>query len=109
MKKKKLLSGLLAFGLSASLLFQASVMGEESTDVQAEETAADTSGAVSTNSIPGWPQAPDIVSEAAVVMEDTTSTFLYSKNMDETLSPGSAVKIMTCLLALENASREFDS
>ncbi|MEI3412993.1 MAG: hypothetical protein V8Q57_07250 [Blautia sp.] len=34
----------------------------------------------------------------------TTNTILYSKNADEVLYPGSTVKIMTCLLALENSS-----
>lgn len=99
MRKKRLTAGLLALGISASLIFQ--------TPVLAEEAAADTQAAVSTistNAIPGWPQAADITSEAAVVMDDTTNTILYAKNMDEALFPGSTVKIMTCLLALENSS-----
>lgn len=36
-------------------------------------------------------------------MEDTTNTILYAKDMDQSLSPAGAVKIMTCLLALENS------
>ena len=36
-------------------------------------------------------------------MEDTTNTILYAKDMDQALSPAGAVKIMTCLLALENS------
>ena len=39
----------------------------------------------------------------AVIMEDTSDTILYAKDMDTTLSPAGAVKIMTCLLALENS------
>ena len=97
MKKQKISSAILAFGLAASLLFQVPVSAEE-----AEQTAAEATGSVSTNSISGWPQASDISSEAAVVMENTTNTILYSKNADEELFPGSTVKIMTCLLALEN-------
>lgn len=77
-----------------------------------EETAADTSAQVqtadpsivTTNGIAGWPQATDISSTAAVVMETSTNTVLYSKNSDQALYPASAVKIMTCLLALENSS-----
>ena len=77
-----------------------------------EETAADTSAQVqtadpsivTTNGIAGWPQATDISSTAAVVMETSTNTVLYSKNADQALYPASAVKIMTCLLALENSS-----
>lgn len=77
-----------------------------------EETAADTSAQVqtadpsivTTNGIAGWPQATDISSTAAVVMETSTNTVLYSKNADQALYPASAVKIMTCLLVLENSS-----
>lgn len=99
MRSKRLCSSLLALGLTCSVLFQTPVMA-------AEETAADTTqaaaSAVATNSIPGWPQGPEITSTAAVVMEDTTQTMLYSKNMDQVLYPGATVKIMTTLLALEN-------
>lgn len=99
MRKKRLIAGLFALGLSASLVLQTPVLAEEA----AAGTQADAS-TISTNSIPGWPQAADITSEAAVVMDDTTNTILYAKNMDEALYPGSTVKIMTCLLALENSN-----
>lgn len=92
MKKRKTLSRLLGFSLCASLLFQIPVSAQE----------ADAPSAIATNAISGWPQAADITSEAAVVMENETNTILYSKNADEALFPGSTVKIMTCLLALEN-------
>ncbi len=97
MKKHKILAGFLALGLSASLFFQVPAFAEEASD-----TTSDTAQAIATNSISGWPQASDTSSEAAVVMEDSTNTILYSKNADEVLYPGSTVKIMTCLLALEN-------
>lgn len=100
MKKIKITSTLLALGLCTSLLSQTPIFAEEA--AATETAAADTSGSVSTNSISGWPQASDISSEAAVVMENDTNTILYSKNADEVLFPGSTVKIMTCLLALEN-------
>lgn len=99
MRLKRLCSGLLTLGLSCSVLFQTPVLA-------AEETAADTAqaatSAITTNSIPGWPQGPEITSTAAVIMEDSTQTMLYSKNMDQVLYPGATVKIMTTLLALEN-------
>lgn len=99
MKKPKILSALMVLGLSASLLGQVPVMAEEADQTQTTDAA----GGITTNSISGWPQASDISSEAAVVMENSTNTVLYSKNADEVLFPGSTVKIMTCLLALENA------
>ena len=95
MKKTRLTAALLAFGISASMIFQAPVYA-------AEETAAVTSG-ITTNSISGWPQGPEITSASAVVMDDATNTILYAKDMDQALSPAGAVKIMTCLLALENS------
>lgn len=93
-KKKKLSAVLLALGIFASLLLPAGVHAEE----------AAPASSVSTNSIAGWPQGPEITSEAAVILEDSTNTILYAKNMDAALFPGSTVKIMTCLLALENSS-----
>lgn len=102
MKLKKLTAGLLALGISASMFFQMPVMAAEEA---AEDAVQDTSAAsaITTNSIPGWPQGEDISSTAAVVMEESTNTILYARNMDQILYPGSAVKIMTTLLALENS------
>ena len=95
MKKSRLTAAVLAFGISTSMIFQTPVYA-------AEETTAVTSG-ITTNSISGWPQGPEITSASAAVMEDTSNTFLYAKDMDQALSPAGAVKIMTCLLALESS------
>ncbi len=92
MKKSKITAALLAFGISVSTIFQVPVYATE-----------DTASTITTNSISGWPQGPEITSASAVVMEDTTNTILYAKDMDQALSPAGAVKIMTCLLALENS------
>src|SRR5699024_1353810 len=56
---------------------------------------------IETNKIPGWPQAPDIFSETAVVIEESTGTVLYDKGMNELRYPASTTKILTTLLALE--------
>lgn len=94
MKIKKLLAGFLAAGILLSLMTVSPVSA-------AEETAAASSG-ITTNSIAGWPQGPEITSTAAVIMEDSTNTVLYAKNADQQLYPGGTVKVMTTLLALEN-------
>ena len=96
MKSKRLYSGLMALGLACTLIFQTPVLA-------AEETAETQTSSISTNSISGWPQGPDITSTAAVIMEDSTQTTVYAKNMDQVLYPGATVKVMTTLLALENA------
>ncbi len=73
------------------------------TCLAAEETAETQTSSISTNSISGWPQGPDITSTAAMIMEDSTQTTVYAKNMDQVLYPGATVKVMTTLLTLENA------
>lgn len=111
-KKNRITAAFLALGLSASTLSsQIPVFATEevSDDANNETTdtetpAADTASAITTNSISGWPQASDISSTAAIVMETSTNTVLFSKNADQPLYPASAVKIMTCLIALENCS-----
>lgn len=95
MIKKKLTAAVLALGISASLLFQ---MPVSATAQGAEQTSS-----IKTNVIPGWPQAADISSTAAVVMESSTKTSLFSKNANQPLYPSAAVKIMTTLVALENS------
>lgn len=116
MKKKRITAALLALGLSTVTVFsQLPVFAAEETAAEATEAAGETTAdapaqtdadpsVVITNGIDGWPKASDISSTAAVVMETSTNTVLYSKNADQPLYPASAVKIMTCLLALENSS-----
>ena len=108
MKKKRITAALLALGLSAvTICSQLPVFAAEET-AQATDTAVQPQTAdpsvVTTNGIDGWPQASDISSTAAIVMETSTNTVLYSKNADQALYPASAVKVMTCLVALENSS-----
>ena len=52
----------------------------------------------------GWPEAPDIAPEGAVLMDADSGAVLYGKNMNKTYYPASITKIMTCLLAMENSS-----
>lgn len=91
MKIKKLITGFFALGMTLSLILQTPVL------------AAEASVGITTNSISGWPQGSDITSTAAVVMEESTNTVVYAKNMDQPLFPGGTVKVMTTLLALENS------
>ncbi len=91
MKIKKLITGFFALGVTLSLILQTPVL------------AAEASAGITTNTISGWPQGSDITSTAAVVMEESTNTVVYAKNMDQPLFPGGTVKVMTTLLALENS------
>lgn len=49
-----------------------------------------------------WPQGPSIMAESGIVMEVSTGTILYEKNIDEQHAPASITKIMTVLLGIEN-------
>lgn len=49
-----------------------------------------------------WPSGPSVVAESGIVMEVSTGTILYSKNMHARYYPASITKIMTALLAMEN-------
>ena len=59
---------------------------------------------IQSNETYGWPEGPEVSAEAAIVLEVNTGTILYAKNIHEELYPASTTKIMTCLLAAENAS-----
>lgn len=50
-----------------------------------------------------WPEGPATESPAVILMEISTGTILYEKNSLEQNYPASITKIMTTLLALENA------
>lgn len=59
----------------------------------------------SKNNDPLWPEdKPNVYSEAAIVMEASTGAILYSKNIHQTYYPASITKILTTILAIENAS-----
>lgn len=47
---------------------------------------------------------PSVHSEAAIVMEASTGTILYAKNIHDKHYPASITKILTSLIALENSS-----
>ncbi len=59
---------------------------------------------IQSNSTLNWPEGPEVSAESAIVMEINTGTILYAKNIHEELYPASTTKIMTCLLAVENAN-----
>lgn len=73
------------------------------TDYQAEAEARK-SLPIQSNAIENWPQGPEIGAEGAILMEANTGTILYAKNIDEKLYPASTTKILTALVAIENAS-----
>lgn len=65
-----------------------SVYADESEDVTAEQDK--------------WPDSPSIMGESGILMEVSTGTILYEKNIHAIQYPASITKIMTALLAIEN-------
>ena len=53
-----------------------------------------------------WPEDPFIEAPSGVLMEASTGTVLYDKNMHEQHYPASITKIMTALLAIENCDMD---
>lgn len=51
-----------------------------------------------------WPTAGKINADSGIIMEASTGTILYAKNIDKKQYPASITKIMTTLLAVENCS-----
>ncbi len=86
----------------ATFLLLQSTVHAEPTDLT-EEVLKQKELPIQSNSIQGWPEGPAVSAEAAIVMDANTNTILYAKNIDEKLYPASTTKIMTCLLAAENA------
>lgn len=57
---------------------------------------------VDSNGIEGWPEGPNIYSEAGIVMDIDSGAILYAKNIDDPHYPASITKILTALVALEH-------
>ncbi len=51
----------------------------------------------------GWPAAPEIGCEGAILVELNSGAVLYEKNAKEKFYPASITKIMTALVVVENA------
>lgn len=112
------LRSLFAMGLSVLLSFSivltASATEADTPDPSAAADASASEDTDSSNDLSGqgtsgsgdisWPQGPDIQGESGVVIEASTGTVLYDKNMHDQHYPASITKILTVLLALENCS-----
>ena len=47
---------------------------------------------------------PNLISEAAILIDSKTNKILYSKNADKKMYPASTTKILTAILTLENCN-----
>ena len=93
--KKTVLLSVLCFSMIFSIPVSASEESDPSPEIRYNME-------IQSNSREQWPSGPQIYAESAIVMEASTGTILYDKNMDQRMEPASITKIMTLLLALEN-------
>lgn len=56
--------------------------------------------------VQGWPQAPELTSQAAILMDADSGTILYAKNATQMMYPASTTKLMTALLTVETIAPE---
>ena len=89
----------IAAGVGAAVILVSSATAQAAT-----VTANGTPAPVASDSIAGWPAAPAVTSETAVLIDADTGAVLYDKGMDEYRYPASTTKLMTLLVAIENSS-----
>lgn len=106
-KIRPLMQGCFTLVLAASLFLQGTVPVYATIDYKAEAEARKNLP-VQTNQIENWPDGPAIGAEGAILMEASTGTILYAKNIDEKLYPASTTKILTALIAAENSDMNED-
>lgn len=92
----------IAAGVGAAVILVSSATAQAAT-----VTANGTPAPVASDSIAGWPAAPAVTSETAVLIDADTGAVLYDKGMDEYRYPASTTKIMTLLVAIENSSQRI--
>ncbi len=99
---KRLIAILMAFLYMVVCVLPVNATQPDANDEEGSSTEAQ---AVFTTEYPDEPaRAPDLVSEAAIVMDAKSGTVLFDKNAYIPEYPASITKIITCLLALENLS-----
>jgi D-alanyl-D-alanine carboxypeptidase len=102
-KSKFLACLILSISLFAGSVYADSLTAYATLEELQEEADERKALPIQSNDIENWPAGPEVSAESAILMEAETGTILYAKNIDEKLYPASTTKIMTCLLAMEQA------
>lgn len=76
---------------------------EEQAKKEAKEKADSYDRQPDTNNLKDWPKGPQVYADSAVVMDMESGAILYAKQADKKHFPASITKLMTTLVALENA------
>ncbi len=94
------ISAFLYFTISQYTALSVLAAPQQDYEAQAEERK---NLPIQSNQITDWPDGPKVSAQSAVLLEAETGTILYAKNIHEKAYPASTTKLMTCLLAAENA------
>lgn len=54
--------------------------------------------------LPGWPEAPEVQADAAILIDARTGNILYAKDIYTAYPPASITKVLTALLACEQSN-----
>lgn len=76
---------------------------ELAAEAEAKERTASYAASPETNALDNWPQGPSVYADSAIVMDMDSGAILYEKNGDKQHFPASITKLLTVLVALENA------
>ncbi|MGO5053838.1 D-alanyl-D-alanine carboxypeptidase family protein [Lachnospiraceae bacterium LCP25S3_G4] len=103
--RSKLIAGILIGTMALSSIGLDVSATDVATTAQTEEeaTAAAYAMPIETNGLENWPQGPAIYGEGGIVMDMKSGAILYGKNVDCHFYPASITKVLTALIALENA------
>lgn len=102
-------SGILAAILCGVMLITSVSGVSASASVDGANRVLKTAGTASTTDQVDWPTGPSkgsLSSDSAIVMELSTGTILYKKNIHKQQYPASITKIMTAMLTAENCSMD---
>lgn len=99
---------ILAAALAAMLAFvpAAHVFAEEETtemDEREKQRQKCYAIAPDTNSLENWPQGPSVYGDSAIVMDINSGAVLFGKQIEKQHYPASITKLLTTLVALDNA------
>lgn len=108
---KRCLSLLLAAAMALTPAVQTFAEEETTTDVTSDATTEDRETqrqnchaiAPDTNSVENWPQGPETYGDSAIVMDMNSGAVLYGKQIEKQHYPASITKLLTTLVALDNA------
>ena len=86
-----------------ALIPSRAVHAEDVVDPIAVQKQAAYDAVPETNGLENWPQGPHVYANSAIVMEMNSGAILYGKKINDKHYPASITKLLTALVALENA------